>query len=264
MTIKLTLTDKMPVLFVGHGNPMNAITDNIYSQNWQSIGEQLPQPNAILCISAHWLTKGTAVTMMERPKTIHDFAGFPDELFAVQYPALGAVDYARMALSEIKSTTVQEDFSWGLDHGAWSILKKMYPQANIPVFQLSIDIAKPPVYHFNLTKELYKLRKQGVLILASGNIVHNLGILSWDGKVKAFDWAIEFDNFVKQHILDNNPLPLIDYQKLGALATLAHPSNEHYLPLLYALGLRDKTDTVQFFNDAFDLGSLSMRSVLFN
>ncbi len=259
-----TLTDKMPVLFVGHGNPMNAITDNRYSQSWKSIGEQLPVPNAVLCISAHWLTKGTFVTMAEQPKTLHDFGGFPKELFAVQYPATGTPDYARRLISSIKSITVQEDFAWGLDHGAWSILKNMYPNANIPVFQMSIDATKPPLYHFNLAKELFELRNQGVLILASGNIVHNLGILSWDGKIKAFDWALEFDAFVKNNIIDNNPLALIDYQKLGKLATLAHPTNEHYLPLLYALGLRDNTDTVQFFNEDMDLGSLSMRSVVFS
>lgn len=178
-------------------------------------------------------------------------------------PATGAPEYARRLISAIKSITVQEDFAWGLDHGAWSILKNMYPNANVPVFQMSIDATKPPLYHFNLAKELFELRNQGVLILASGNIVHNLGILSWDGKIKAFDWALEFDAFVKNNIIDNNPIALIDYQKLGKLATLAHPSNEHYLPLLYALGLRDNTDSVQFFNEDMDLGSLSMRSVVF-
>jgi len=151
----------------------------------------------------------------------------------------------------------------GLDHGAWSILKTTYPNANIPVFQMSIDATKPPLYHFNLANELFELRKLGVLILASGNIVHNLGVLSWDGKIKAFDWALEFDTFVKNNIIDNNPLALIDYQKLGKLAALAHASNEHYLPLLYALGLRENTDSVQFFNEEMDLGSLSMRSVVF-
>lgn len=264
MPITHPLTDKMPVLFIGHGNPMNAITDNHYSRNWQLIAQQLPIPNAILCISAHWLTQGTAVTLSEKPKTIHDFTGFPKELFAVQYPALGAVDYANKTINTIQSTTVQQNFTWGLDHGAWSVLKKMYPQANIPVFQLSIDETKPTEYHFNLAKELYTLRNQGVLILASGNIVHNLNILSWDGNVKQYDWAVEFDSFVKQHILDNNPTPLINYQTLGSLANIAHPSNEHYLPLMYTLGLRDNTDSVHFFNETFDLGSLSMRCVLFS
>lgn len=257
-------TEKMPVLFVGHGNPMNAITDNIYSKTWRAMGEKLTTPKAILCVSAHWLTKGTAVTMVDHPKTIHDFGGFPKELFAVQYPAPGAVDYAKMAIESVTSTVVHEDFEWGLDHGAWSVLKNMYPKANVPVFQMSIDYAKPPQYHFNLAKELYELRSKGVMIVASGNVVHNLGLISWDGKVKAYDWAVEFDTLVKKSIEDNNPTPLIEYQKLGKIATLAHPTNDHYLPLMYTLGLRDQTDQFQFFNDTMDMGSLSMRSVLFS
>ncbi|MCD6017033.1 MAG: dioxygenase extradiol [Bacteroidetes bacterium] len=257
-------TEKMPVLFVGHGNPMNAITDNIYSKTWKAMGEKLTTPKAILCVSAHWLTNGTAVTMVDHPKTIHDFGGFPEELFAVQYPAPGAVDYAKMAIDSVTSTVVHEDFEWGLDHGAWSVLKNMYPKANIPVFQMSIDYAKPPQYHFNLAKELYALRSKGVMIVASGNVVHNLGLISWDGKIKAYDWAVEFDTLVKKSIEDNNPTPLIEYQKLGKIATLAHPTNDHYLPLMYTLGLRDKTDQFQFFNDTLDMGSLSMRSVLFS
>lgn len=257
-------TEKMPVLFVGHGNPMNAITDNIYSKTWRAMGEKLTTPKAILCVSAHWLTNGTAVTMVDHPKTIHDFGGFPEELFAVQYPAPGAVDYAKMAIESVTSTVVHEDFEWGLDHGAWSVLKNMYPEANIPVFQMSIDYAKPPQYHFNLAKELYALRSKGVMIVASGNVVHNLGLISWDGKIKAYDWAVEFDILVKKSIEDNNPTPLIEYQKLGKIATLAHPTNDHYLPLMYTLGLRDNTDQFQFFNDTMDMGSLSMRSVLFS
>jgi 4,5-DOPA dioxygenase extradiol len=264
LTDSLGGTNKMPVLFVGHGNPMNAITDNQYSRSWKAMGEKLGNPKAILCVSAHWLTKGTAVTMVEHPKTIHDFGGFPQELFNVQYPAPGSVDYAKMAISAIKSTVVHEDFEWGLDHGAWSVLKNMYPLANVPVFQMSIDYDKPPLYHFNLAKELYELRKKGVLIVASGNVVHNLGIISWDGKIKAHDWAVEFDALVKKSIEDNNPTPLVEYQKLGKLATIAHPTNDHYLPLMYTLGLRDATDSVQFFNETLDLGSLSMRSVLFS
>lgn len=262
ITSSFAATDKMPVLFVGHGNPMNAITDNQYSKSWKAMGEKLTLPKAILCVSAHWLTNGTAVTMVEHPKTIHDFGGFPDELFNVQYPAPGAVDYAKMAISAVKSTVVHEDFEWGLDHGAWSVLKNMYPKANVPVFQMSIDYEKPPLYHFNLAKEFYELRRKGILIVASGNVVHNLGILSWDHKIKVYDWALEFDSLVKKSIEDNNPTPLIDYQKLGKLATIAHPTNDHYLPLMYTLGLRDKTDTIQFFNETFDLGSISMRSLL--
>jgi 4,5-DOPA dioxygenase extradiol len=258
-------TDQMPVLFVGHGNPMNAITDNAYSKSWAEMGRRLPVPKAILCISAHWLTNnGTSVTMTSRPKTIHDFGGFPDELFAVQYPAPGAVDYAKMAISEISSVKVHEDFEWGLDHGAWSVLKNMYPKANVPVFQMSIDYGKSPQYHYNLAQELAALRKKGVLIVASGNVVHNLGMVSWGNKDKTYDWALEFDQLVKKSIEDNNPTPLLEYQKLGRLASMAHPTNDHYLPLMYTLGLRTSKDQLRFFNDTFDLGSISMRSLIFS
>lgn len=257
-------TEQMPVLFVGHGNPMNAITDNPYSKSWQELGRKLAVPKAVLCISAHWLTNGTAVTMTDKPKTIHDFGGFPDELFAVQYPSPGAVDYAKMAISSVASTKVHEDFEWGLDHGAWSVLKNMYPKADIPVFQMSIDYGKSPEYHYNLAKELAVLRTKGVLIVASGNVVHNLGMISFGDSGKKFDWAIEFDELVKKSIEDNNPKPLLEYQKLGKIATLAHPTNDHYLPLMYALGLRNKTDKFSFFNTTFDLGSISMRSVIFS
>lgn len=256
-------TEQMPVLFVGHGNPMNAITDNVYSKTWKEIGKKLSPPKAILCISAHWLTNGTAVTMANPPKTIHDFGGFPDELFKVQYPAPGATDYAKMAISSVTSVKVHEDFEWGLDHGAWSVLKNMYPLADIPVFQMSIDYGRPPEYHYNLAKELSALRSKGVLIVASGNVVHNLGMVSWGDSGKKFDWAVEFDGLVKKSIEDNNPEPLLNYQKLGQLATMAHPTNDHYLPLMYAIGLRSKTDKFSFFNDTFDLGSISMRSVIF-
>ena len=261
---KFGTTDQIPVLFVGHGNPMNAITDNVYSKSWAEMGKKLPLPKAILCISAHWLTNGTAVTMTDKPKTIHDFGGFPVELFAVQYPAPGSVDYAKMAISSVTSTKVHEDFEWGLDHGAWSVLKNMYPKANVPVFQMSIDYGKSPQYHYDLAKELAVLRTKGVLIVASGNVVHNLGMVSWGDNEKKFDWAVEFDNLVKTSIEDNNPLPLIDYQKLGKIATMAHPTNDHYLPLMYAIGLRSKTDKFEFFNTSFDLGSISMRSVIFS
>lgn len=262
--IDTSATEKMPVLFVGHGNPMNAITDNIYSKGWAAMSAKLTLPRAILCISAHWLTRGTSVTMTPKPKTIHDFGGFPDELFRVQYPAPGAVDYAKLAAANIQSTKVHEDFEWGLDHGAWSVLKNMYPKADIPVFQLSIDYAKPPQYHFNLAKELSFLRTKGVIIIASGNVVHNLRMMRFGENVKPYDWALEFDALVKKSIEENNSTPLVEYQKLGALATLAHPTNDHYLPLMYSLGLRDKADNFQFFNDTFDLGSMSMRSVVFN
>jgi len=256
-------TEQMPVLFVGHGNPMNAITDNEYSKTWAAIGKKLTPPKAILCISAHWLTNGTSVAMTENPETIHDFGGFPDELFKVQYPAPGGKDYAKMAVSALKSVKVHEDFEWGLDHGAWSVLKNMYPKADIPVFQMSIDYSKPPQYHYDLAKELAVLRARGILIVASGNVVHNLGSVSWGDANKKFDWAVEFDDMVKKNIEDNNPFPLINYHELGAIAKMAHPTNDHYLPLIYAIGLRSKTDQFEFFNSSFDLGSISMRSVLF-
>ncbi len=258
-------TDRMPVLFVGHGNPMNAITVNTYSKTWAEMGKKLPLPKAILCISAHWLTNNsTSVAVTKNPETIHDFGGFPDELFAVQYPAPGAPDYARMTISAVTSTKIHEDTEWGLDHGAWSVIKNMYPLANVPVFQMSIDYGKSTQYHYDLAKELLSLRNKGVLIVASGNIVHNLGMISWGDTNKKYDWAIEFDNVVKKSIEDNNSTALIDYQKLGKIATMAHPTNDHYLPLLYAMGLRTKTDSFQFFNDNIDLGSISMRSVIFS
>lgn len=257
-------SNKMPVLFIGHGSPMNAITENTYSNTWKVIGEKLPRPKAVLCISAHWLTNGTSVAVTTKPQTIHDFGGFPDALFKVQYPAPGAADYAHMAKDNIKSIHVKEDSEWGLDHGAWSVLKNMYPNADIPVFQMSIDYGKSPQYHFNLAKELAFLRKKGVLIIGSGNVVHNLGMLQFDKSEKPYDWSIEFDELVKKNIVNNTPEPLINYQALGKLATLAHPTNDHYLPLMYTLGLRDKTDDLLFFNDSFDLGSISMRSVMFS
>ncbi len=254
--------EKMPLLFVGHGNPMNAITDNIYRKEWEQIAKKITPPKAILCISAHWLTKGTFVTMSDKPVTIHDFGGFPEELFQQQYPAKGAVDYAKMTIEQVKSTPVHEDFEWGLDHGAWCVLKAMYPAADIPVYQMSIDYTKPADYHFKLAKELAFLRTKGVLIVGSGNVVHNLGKLSMNGKT--FDWALEFDAFVKKNIDEDTPQNLVDYTKLGALATMAHPSNDHYLPLIYTLGLRDKTDEKLYFTENFDLGSISMRSVMFS
>ncbi|MCU0360202.1 MAG: 4,5-DOPA dioxygenase extradiol [Bacteroidia bacterium] len=256
-------SERMPVLFIGHGNPMNAITDTPYGRSWAELGKKLPKPKAILCISAHWLTNGTAVNISAQPKTIHDFGGFPDELFKVHYPAPGSPEVAKQVIQEITSVKVQEDLTWGLDHGAWSILKHIYPQANVPVFQMSIDYGKSPEYHYKLGKELSALRNRGVLILSSGNIVHNLGMVSWNDPNKKFDWAIEFDTLVKEQVLKNDPLPLIHYQKNARLAQLAHPTNDHYLPLMYTLGLRDDKDQVNFLTETIDMGSISMRSILF-
>jgi 4,5-DOPA dioxygenase extradiol len=254
---------RMPVLFIGHGSPMNAITDTTYSRSWSEMGKKLPAPKVILCISAHWLTIGTNVAVSARPKTIHDFRGFPDELFQVQYPATGAPEMARLSAAMLQ-TKVTEDDHWGLDHGAWSILRYMYPAADVPVFQMSIALDKPAAYHFEVGRQLSALREKGVLIVASGNVVHNLDQISWNNPGQNYDWAIEFDELVKNSIEENNPEPLIAFEKLGALAKQAHPSPDHYYPLMYSLGLRRKEDQFTFFNDSFDMGSISMRSVLFS
>lgn len=254
----------MPVLFVGHGNPMYAITDNPYRTSWAELGLTLPRPEAILCISAHWLTNGTSVTLSEQPKTIHDFGGFPDELFQQEYPAPGAVLTAKSVIQNVTSVQIDEDYKWGLDHGAWAVLMNMYPMADIPVFQMSLDYLKSPRYHFNLARELSFLRKNGVMVIASGNIVHNLRQMRWEDGAKPFTWAIEFDSFVKKHIEDNKPEHLIEIETLGARARLANPTNDHYLPLMYALGLREESDELQFFNETIDMGSMSMRSLVFS
>ncbi len=254
-------TDVMPALFVGHGNPMNAILRNEFNEKWNSLGKELPRPKAILSVSAHWLTRGTAITAMERPRTIHDFGGFPKALFDAQYPAPGA---PKEILEETKklvtATTVHDDHQWGLDHGTWSVLLPMYPKADIPVFQLSIDYYKPPRYHYELAQELRQLRKKGVLIVGSGNIVHNLGQIDFENKTK-FDWADEFDEKISGFIEKGDHDSVINYDKLGSIAKMAVPSNDHYLPLLYSLGVGYKKEELSFFNDKMDAGSISMRSV---
>jgi len=255
-------SDTMPLLFIGHGNPMNAITDNEWRRSWVELGQKLSPPKAILVISAHWLTRGTHVTMNERPETIHDFGGFPQELFQQEYPAPGAVDYAKMVIEGVESVPVHESYEWGLDHGTWSVLKPMFPEAKIPVFQLSIDYYKPIQYHYDLARELAFLRSKGVLIIGSGNVVHNLRAIAPNHPT--LDWAAEFDAFVKEKIENKDHQALVDYQQAGKLAQLAHPTNDHYLPLLYVLGLRNEKDNLEFFNETFDMGSISMRSMIFN
>jgi 4,5-DOPA dioxygenase extradiol len=254
----------MPVLFVGHGSPMNGIEDNEFSQYWEKLGKQLPQPQAVLCISAHWLTKGTYVTAMEHPKTIHDFGGFPKELFAVQYPAPGSPSLAKETASLIHQTNVGLDHDWGLDHGCWSVVKRMYPDANIPVLQLSIDYHQPGSYHYSLAKELSALRKKGVLILGSGNMVHNLRMVAWD-KMNVpnygYDWAQEMNDTFKKLILSKDHAPLLNYEGMGQAAQLAIPTPDHYYPLIYSLGLQSNKDEVEFFNDRLVGGSLTMTSV---
>ena len=256
----------MPVLFIGHGSPMNGIEDNEFSRNWSKYGVEIPQPKAVLVISAHWLTNGTFVTAMEEPKTIHDFGGFPKELFAVQYPAKGSLSVAEETQRIVTSTHVELDHDWGLDHGTWSVVRHMYPNADIPVLQLSIDYRKPASYHYNLAKELFELRKKGVLIIGSGNMVHNLRMVAWD-KLNTdnfgFDWAKEMNSVFKEKISDADHQALIQYEKLNKAALLAIPSPDHYYPLLYALALQTSNDSVEFFNDKAVGGSLTMTSVKF-
>jgi 4,5-DOPA dioxygenase extradiol len=256
-------TPKMPVLFLGHGSPMNAIEDNEFSRGWQAVGKTLPKPNAILCISAHWETNGTYVTAMERPKTIHDFGGFPKQLFEVEYPAPGSPSLAAETKKIVTKTNIGLDDSWGLDHGAWSVIKHLYPAADVPVIQMSLDYRKPAAYHYELAKELASLREKGILIVGSGNIVHNLGIIAWD-KVKepeyGYDWAIHANESLKKLIITDNHQQLANYQSLGKEIALAAPSPDHFLPILYALALKSEKEEVSIFNDKLVMGSISMAS----
>lgn len=256
--------DKHPVLFIGHGSPMNGIEDNEFSRTWTKYGKEIPKPKAVLVISAHWLTKGTHITAMEHPKTIHDFGGFPQALFDVQYPAPGNPSLAKATSKLVTSTTVGLDHDWGLDHGTWSVVKHMYPDADIPVLQLSIDYNQPPQYHYDLAKQLKSLRNKGVLIIGSGNMVHNLRMISWEKMQEAnygFDWAIEMNTIFKEKISKSDFQSLINYEKLGPAAKLAIPTPDHYYPLLYAMALQDNKDEISFFNDKMVGGSLNMTSV---
>lgn len=255
---------KMPVLFIGHGSPMNGIEDNAFSKTWVKLGAEIPKPKAVLVVSAHWLTNGTHITAMEVPKTIHDFGGFPQALFDVQYPAPGSPELALETSKLITSTSVGLDHDWGLDHGTWTVVRHMYPNADIPVLQLSIDYSKPPQYHYDLAKELAALRKKGVLIIGSGNMVHNLRMVAWDKLDEpeyGYDWAREINQVFKEKIVAGDVQSLIQYERLGSAAQLAIPTPDHYYPLLYTLGLQDKTDAIDFFNDKAVGGSLTMTSV---
>ena len=250
---------RLPALFVGHGSPTNAIEDNEFSRSWAEAGSALPRPRAILCVSAHWETQGTYVTAMQNPKTIHDFFGFPQALFEMQYPAPGSQELARLACASIHETEVRLDQEWGLDHGAWSVLSRMFPAADIPVVQLSLDRGREPEAHNELARDLRALRKRGVLILGSGNLVHNLGRLVWQDT--AYDWALEFDERVKRLIASGDHDAIIQYQRLGQAARLAVPTNEHFLPLLYILALQERNEAIRFFTEKVTLGTISMRSV---
>ncbi len=261
MTEPLESGEKMPVLFVGHGNPMNAIEENEFVAGFRKIGKELPKPKAILCISAHWETKGTFVTAMEKPRTIHDFGGFPQALFDVQYPAPGSPQLASETKATVQKTEVGLDKDWGLDHGCWTVVKHFYPKAEVPVIQMSLDFSKPPRYHYELAKELAALRRKGVLILGSGNMVHNLGRVNWQSPQAGYDWAVEADQKFKQLINSGDHLALANYESLGQAVKLSVPTPEHYLPLLYTLALQEKNETVSYFNDKTIMGSISMTSL---
>lgn len=253
-------TDKMPVLFIGHGHPMNALQDNRFTQELKKIGTKMGKPNAIMIISAHWETRGTYVSVNATPKTIHDFGGFDKRLFDIKYEPKGHADLAQEVAQLGQAYHIQTDHNRGLDHGAWTVLKYLYPKADVPVFQLSIDYTKGASYHYELASALKEMRKKGVLIIGSGNIVHNLRNLDWHNiNAKPFDWAVEFDQIVKNYLNDGNYDPLVNYSKMGALAKMAIPSNDHYLPMMYTLGLADRGEQVEHLYEGLQYGSISMR-----
>lgn len=257
-------SEPMPLLFLGHGSPMNAIEENEFVAGFRNVATTLPKPTAIICISAHWFTKGTKVTAMEMPQTIHDFGGFPNALFKVQYPAKGNPELAEATKLLLDPTFVELDEKWGLDHGAWSVLRHLYPNADIPVIQLSIDYTKPAQYHFDLAQKLSKLREKGILIIGSGNIVHNLRLVDFQNFHKddyGFDWAIEARSTFNNYLLEGDFQSLINYEKLSRAIQLAIPSPDHYLPLIYTLALKQKEEGLSLFNDKLLAGSLSMTSV---
>jgi len=257
-------TPPMPVLFVGHGSPMNAIEENEFVEGWRNIGKSIPRPKAILVVSAHWETKGTFVTAVPKPQTIHDFGGFPKALFDVQYPAPGSPELAHETKRIITKTTVGLDEKWGLDHGAWSVIRRIYPEADVPVIEMSMDYSQGPQYHYELGKQLAALRNKGVLIIGSGNMVHNLRMVAWDKMNEpeyGFDWAIQANDKFKALIQSGNHKELINYTALGREVQLAIPTPDHYLPLLYTLALKEENETISFFNDKPVMGSLTMTSV---
>lgn len=251
----------MPALFIGHGSPMNAIETTEYSRSWRALGQRLPRPKAILVISAHWMTPGLGVTVMPRPETIHDFGGFPDALFAMQYPAHGDPQLAQRVQALLAPLPVTLDQTWGLDHGAWSVLVHLFPEADIPVVQLSLDLAKPERFHYELGRQLQPLRDEGILILGSGNVVHNLRLIQWHSDKPAPDWAARVEQTVVDCLLSGDHAALQDYRQLDPQALLAIPTPEHYLPLLYIAGAQHNGERIEFPLRGIDLGTISMLSV---
>lgn len=264
MILKGNSTEKMPVLFLGHGSPMNAIEDNEFTRGFRKIAETIPKPNAILCISAHWETRGTYLTAMEKPPTIHDFGGFPRKLFEVQYPAAGSPELAGKVKETLTRTEAGLDMKWGLDHGAWSVLRHIYPEADVPVVQMSLDYLQTIRHHYDLAGELAAFRRSGILIVGSGNMIHNLGMVAWDrlnDDEYGYDWAVDTSEKMTSKILYGNHRQLIEYHSLGSSFGLAIPTPEHYLPLLYVLALQEKGEELKLFNDKLVGGSISMTSI---
>jgi 4,5-DOPA dioxygenase extradiol len=256
------MTQLMPSLFIGHGNPMNALSRNAYTEGWGAIGRSVPRPRAVLAISAHWYIQGCAVTAHAAPPTIHDFGGFPRELYQVTYPAPGDLSLARRVRELLAPVDVQLDESWGLDHGTWSVLTHVFPSADIPVVQLSIDKTEPPRFHHELGERLAPLREEGVLVIGSGNIVHNLHAYAWgDHGVRAFDWAQRFENRVRELLLQGDDARVVAYENLGYDAMLSVPTPDHYLPLLHVLGLRRGEEPISFPVEGVDGGSISMLAI---
>ena len=257
----------MPVLFVGHGSPMNVIETNDFTKSLTELGRNIPRPEAIMVISAHWLTEGTYVTCMDNPRTIYDFYGFPEELYKVKYPAPGASSYAKSVIQSVKTVKVECDTCWGLDHASWAILKHMYPKADIPTFEMSLDYSfnewhqKPLRYHYDLASQLGELRKKGILIIGSGNIVHNLRLIDFERTdARPFDWAVEFDQKVKDNLVRGNHKDLLNCENIGKAASYAVPTLDHYLPMVYAIALQQKGESLTFTYEGFQNASISMRS----
>ena len=256
------MSNPMPAIFFGHGNPMNALHRNAWTEGWAAIGKSIPKPKGIVCVSAHWYGPGTLVTAMDRPRTIHDFGGFPRELYEVQYPALGDPELACRVRDLLAPLNVELDHRWGMDHGTWSVLRHVFPEADVPVVQLSIDETQPAEVHYELGQRLASLRDEGVLVMGSGNLVHNLHTYAWGRRgVEPFDWAVRFEEYARGLLLSGDHAPLIDYESLGTDALLCIPTPDHYLPLLYVLALRRESDEVSFPVEGFDGGSISMLAI---
>ncbi|MEM9289538.1 MAG: 4,5-DOPA dioxygenase extradiol [Pseudomonadota bacterium] len=255
---------RMPVVYFGHGSPTNVLEDNVFTRDWQEVGRTVPPPKAILCISAHWFTRGTGVTAMEEPRTIHDFGPLSPDLFKQYYRAPGSPDLAKRVADLLKPVSVALDQEWGFDHGCWTVLSKAFPEADIPIVQLSIDATKPPRWHYELAQKLRPLRDEGVLIVASGNIVHNLGRLEWSDTDKTYDWGTAFRDFMVKNIHARTIEPILNYQTEGPNAAIAAPDRDHFYPILYALGASDAEDSIELRTDRFQFKSIHMASFVFS